>query len=100
MKNMINMYTIGKKIHTQALVKENTPRHHKIRQNVVLLKSSHFSAYHCVFFPIATVVRILVGRLDSCFLKGTKLYMAPIHALAFQIHNKMCVYIRNIKKPV
>ena len=28
------------------------------------------------------------------------IYMTPIHALVFQKHVKMCVYIRNIKKPV
>ena len=91
MKNMIN--TIGKKIHT--LVKENTPRRHKIRQEWVSLKSSHFSSYHCVFFP--TVVRILVERLDLCFLTHTKKYMTPIHALIFEKHVKMCVYARHVK---
>ena len=47
--------------------------------------------YHCVFFP--SVVRILVGRLDLCFLTHTKKDMAPIHALIFQKHVKnVCLY--------
>ena len=62
---------------------------------MVSLKRLHFTTYHCVFFP--TVVCILVGRLDSCFLTHTKKYMTPIHALIFQKHVKMCVYSRNIK---
>ena len=65
---------------------------------MVSLKRTHFSVYHCVTFP--AVVRILVGRLDSCFLTHTKKYMTPIHALIFEKHVKMCVYIRQIKKPV
>ena len=94
MKNMIT--TTGKKTHT--LVKENTPCCHKIRQECVSLKRSHFSTYHCVFFP--TVVRILEERLDLCFLTRTKKYMTPIHALVFKKHFKMCVYIRRMKKLV
>ena len=97
MKNMIN--TISKKLHT--LVKENT--HHAVikkGRNAVscALKRSHFSTYHCVFFP--TVVRILVGRLDLCFLTHTKKYMTPIqaYALIFQKHVKMSVYIRHVLK--
>ena len=74
---MIN--TIGKKIHT--LVKENTPRCHKIRQECGFTEKVAFSTYHCVFFP--TVVQILVGRLDLCFLTHTKKYMTPIHAFIF-----------------
>ena len=54
--------------------------------------------YHCVFLP--AVVRILVGRLDSCFLTNIKKYMTPIHALIFEKYVKMCVCIRQIKKPV
>ena len=93
MKNMIN--TIGKIIHTlvkthHAVIKEG--------ENVVSLKSSHFSTDHCVFFP--TVVRILVGRLDLCFLTHTKKYLTPIYALIFEKHVKMCVSIRGMKKPV
>ena len=63
MKNMIN--TIGKIIHT--LVKENTP-HAVIKydRNVVSLKRSHFTTYHCNCVFILTVVRILVERLDLC----------------------------------
>ena len=91
---MIN--TIGKKIHT--LVKENTPRCHKIRQECGFTQKVEFSTYHCVFF--ANVVQIFVGRLDLCFLTHTKKYMTPIHALIFQKHVKMCVYIRRIKKQV
>ena len=65
---------------------------------MVSLKRSHFSVHHCVFFP--TVVHIFVERLDSCFLTHIKKYMTPIHALMFEKHVKMCVYIRQIKKPV
>ena len=53
-------------------------------------KRLHFTTYHCVFFP--TVVWILVGRLDSCFLTHTKKYMTPIHALMLQNMSK-CVFI-------
>ena len=96
MQNMIN--TIGKKIHT--LVKENTPCCHKIRQECGFTQKFTFSTDLCVFFP--TVVRILEGRLDLCFLTHTKKFMTPIHALIFQKHVKMCVYIRHniIKKLV
>ena len=97
MKNMIN--TIGKKIHT--LVKENTPRRHKIRRECGFTQQlTFFYIYHCVFFP--TVVRILVERLDLCFLTHmhTKKYLTPIHALIFEKHVKMCVSIRGMKKPV
>ena len=87
MKNMIN--TIEKKTH--SLVNENT-------SNVISLKRSHFSTYPCVFF--LTVVQILVGRLDSCFLTHTKKYMTPIHALIVQKLVKMFVSNRHIKKPV
>ena len=51
-----------------------------------------------VFFP--TFVQILVDRLDLCFLTHTKKYLTPIHALIFEKHIKMCVDIRQIKKPV
>ena len=67
-------------------------------RNVVSLKRLHFSLCYCVFFP--TVMQILVGRLDSYLLTHTKKYMTPIHALIFEKHVKMCVYIRHIKKPV
>ena len=91
MKNMIN--TIGKKIHT--LVKENTPRRHKIRRDCGFSQKFTFSTDHCVFFP--TVVRILVGRLDLCFLTHTKKYLTSIHALIFEKHVKMCVSIKGMK---
>ena len=91
---MIN--TIGKKIHT--LVKENTPRCHKIRQECGVTQKVAFFYISLVFFP--TVVQIFVGMLDLCFLTHTKKYMTLIHALIFQKHVKMCVYIRHIKKPV
>ena len=65
-------------------------------------KGDIFSTDHCVFFP--AVVRILVERLDLCFLTHTKKYLtrAPIHALIFEKHVKMYtyVYIRRMKKPV
>ena len=35
----------------------------------------------CIFLPTLFVVRILVGRLDLCFLTHTKKYMTPINAL-------------------
>ena len=91
---MIN--TIGKKIHT--LVKENTPRCHKKRRECGFTQKSHFSIYHCVFFP--TVVQILVESLDLYFVTHTKKKMTPKQAIIFQKHVKMCVYIRHIKKPV
>ena len=62
---------------------------------MVSLKRSHFSTYHCVFFP--TVVQILVGRLDLCFLTHTKKFMTPIHALIFQNMSK-CVFILDVLK--
>ena len=62
---------------------------------MVSLKMLHFTTYHCVFFP--TVVCILVGRLDSCFLTHTKKYMTPIHALIFQKHVRMCVIVGILK---
>ena len=54
---------------------------------MVSLKWLHFSAYHCVFFPANSIVHILKGRFDTCFL-------------IFEKNVKMCVYIRQIKKPV
>ena len=99
---MINTMAIGKEAHT--LVKENTLCCFKMRQEFeygfTQLQKVPISTvtYHCVFFP--TVVQILVGRLDSCFHTHTKKYMTHIHALIFQKLVKMCVYIRNIKKPV
>ena len=63
---------------------------------MVSVKSSHFSAYYCVFFP--TVVQILVERLDLCFLTHTKKYMILIHALIFEKHVKMCVFILDTGK--
>ena len=50
-----------------------------------------------IVFSSPAVVRILVWRLDSCFLTHIKKYMTPIHALIFEKHVKMCVYIRQIK---
>ena len=91
---MIN--TIGKKIHT--LVKENTPRCHKIRQECGFTEKVAFFYISLCFLP--TVVQIFVGRLDLCFLTHTKKYMTPLHALIFQKHVKMCVCIRRIQKPV
>ena len=66
---------------------------------MVSLKRLHFSTNHCVFFP--TVVQILVAivrRLELCFLTRSKKYMTPIHALIFQKHVKMYVYIRRMKR--
>ena len=64
---------------------------------MVSLKRSHVSTYHCVFVP--TVVQILVGRLDLCFLTHTNKYMTPIHALIFQKHAMAkCVFILHILK--
>ena len=64
---------------------------------MVSLKRLHFSTYHCVFFPTVAIVRILVGRLDLCFLTHTKKYMTPMHAIIFEKHVKMCVYARHVK---
>ena len=91
--------TIGKKTHT--LVKENTPHHHKIRQECGFIQKVAFFWISLIVFSSYAVVRILVGRLDSCFLMLThiKKYMTPIHALVLEKHVKMCVYIRQIKKP-
>ena len=55
---------------------------------------------YIIVFSSPAVVRILVGRLDSCFLTHIKKYMTPIHALIFEKHVKMCVYARHVKKPV
>ena len=97
MKVRIN--TIGKKKHT--LVKENTPCCHKIRQECGFTqKRPHFSLFYCVFFPMATVMQTLVGRLDSYLLTHTKKYMTPIHALIFEKYVKICAYARHVKKPV
>ena len=48
-----------------------------------------FHSKGCIFqciivFSSPAVVRILVGRLDSCFLTHIKKYMTPIHALIFE----------------
>ena len=64
---------------------------------MVSLKRLHVSI-SLWFLP--SVVQILVGRLDSSFLSHIKKYMTTIHALIFEKHIKMCVYIRQIKKPV
>ena len=48
-------------------------------------------------FSSLTVVQILVGRLDLCSLTHVKKYITPVHALIFEKHVKMCVYIRQIK---
>ena len=97
MKVLIN--TIGKKTHT--LVKENTLRfhNHKRRKECGFTQKVSFF-FKLGFFP--TGVKILVGRLDLCFLTHTKKFMTPIHALIFEKHVKMYVYIyiRHIKKPV
>ena len=84
---------------THTLVKENTPCYHKIRQKCGFAQKIAFFLYIIVFSSPA-VVRRLVVRLDSCFLTHIKKYMTPIHALIFEKHVKMCVYIGHIKKPV
>ena len=94
MKNMIN--TIGKKIHT--LVKENTPRRHKIRREWGFTQKFTFSFISLCFLPHCCVN---IGREVGLMLPThTKKYMTPTNALIFQKHVKMCVYIRHIKKPV
>ena len=95
MENITN--TIGKKTHT--LVQENTPRYHKIMQGMWFCSKGHIFLYIIVFSSPA-VVRLLVGRLHSCFLTHIKKYMTATHALIFQTYVKMCVCIRGIKKPV
>ena len=94
MENMTN--TIGKKTHT--LVKKNTPRYYKIRQECGFTQKVECFCVSLCFSP--AVVQILVGRLDSCFLTHIMKYMTPIHSLIFEKHVKMCVFIRQIKKSV
>ena len=65
---------------------------------MVSLKRSHF--LYIIVFSSPAVVRILVGRIDLCFLTHIKKYMTPIHALTFEKHVNMYVYIRQIKMPV
>ena len=94
MKNTINTINIGKKTHNLVNLKENTLCCHKKKA------AMWFHSKGCnriflqilVFFPngMATVMQILGGRLDSCFLRHTKKYMPPINALAFQKFVKMC----------
>ena len=94
MKVQIN--TIGKKIHT--LVKENTPCHHKIRQECGFTqKTSFFSVLLC-FLPHCHANN---GRQVRLIPPNTyqKIY-DPIHALICEKHVKMCVYARHVKKPV
>ena len=55
---------------------------------------------YIIVFSSPAVVQILIGRLDSCFLTHIKKYMKPMHAIIFEKHVKMCVYIRQIKKAV
>ena len=62
---------------------------------MVSLKRSHiFSLCNSVFFPaVANIGR--QGRL--MLLTNTNKYMTPLHALIFEKHIKMCVYIEHIK---
>ena len=53
---------------------------------------------YIIVFSSPAFVRILVGRLDLCLLTYIKKYMTLMHALIFEKHVKMCVYIRQIKK--
>ena len=97
MKNMLN--TIGKKIHT--LVKENTPCRHKIRKERGFTQKYTFFYMSLRFLPyccanISRKVRLMVPNMCT----HTKKYMTPIHALIFEKHVKMCVYIRHMKKLV
>ena len=52
---------------------------------------------YIIVFSSPAVVQILVGRLDLGFITHVKKYIIPIHALIFEKHVKMCVYIRQIK---
>ena len=89
--------TIGKKKYT-LWQKKNTPHYHKIRQECGFTQKV---AFFCIIaFSFPDVVQIFIGRLNSCLLTHIKKYMTPIHALIFKKHVKMCVYIRQIKKPV
>ena len=47
---------------------------------------------YIILFSFPAVVRILIGRLDSCFLTHIKKYMTPTHALIFENMSK-CVFI-------
>ena len=96
---MIN--TIGKKIHT--LVKENTPRCHKIRQKCGFTQKVAFFYISLCFLPhccanIGGEVRLMLPNTYQ-EIYDTHIYI-HMHALIFQKHVKMCVYIRRIKKPV
>ena len=77
MKNMIN--TIGKKIHT--LVKENTPRCHKLRQECGFTQKVAFS-YISLCFLLDPHCCVNIGREVRLMLPRThtKKYMIPIHA--------------------
>ena len=56
----------------------------------------HSKSHICpriIVFSSPAVLRILVGRLDSCFLSHIKKYMTPIHALIFEKNMSKCVFI-------
>ena len=52
-------------------------------------KRPYFALYYLVFFP--TVVQILVGSVDSCFLTNINTYMTPIHALILKTCQNVCL---------
>ena len=96
MKNMIN--TIGKKIHT--LVKENTPRGHKIRQKCGFNQMSNGAFFYISLFFLPHCCANIGREVRLMLLNTYKEIYDTVHALIFQKHIKMCVYIRRIKKPV
>ena len=55
---------------------------------------------YIIVFSSPAVVRILVRRLDSCFLTHIKKYMIPIHALIFEKHVKMCFILDRLKSHI
>ena len=91
-KNMTN--TIGKK-NTHFGKRKHTTL--SLNKAGMWFHSKGCIFLHIIVFSSYTVVRILVGRLYSCFPTHTKKYMTPIHTFTFQKHITMCVCIRHIK---
>ena len=88
--------TIGKKTHT--LVKKNTPSCHKIGQQCGFTQNASFFSVVLCFHPHC---QANIGRQVRLIPPNTyqEIY-DTIHALIFEKHVKMCVYARNVKKPV
>ena len=94
MENMTN--TISKKIHT--LVKENTPCYHKIRNECGFTQKV---AFFCIALNFVPRCCVNINREVRLVLPNTYQEIYDTHTcLNFKKHVKMCVYIRQIKKPV